>query len=82
MHLILSYPTGRRVEAILLAASRECMRVVVKRLNETLELRLIDGQWSSVEGTHIEIESMVADGALNVSAFVSHFNHRTSRAAN
>jgi hypothetical protein len=63
MRVIIRYLTGRRVEALLLSASSRKMRVVVPRLNETLELSLHDSRWN--EGTQtVEIEAWMSDGSV------------------
>jgi len=59
MYLILRYPSGRLADAILLAAGPDRMRVVVKRLNETLELHRTDGQWFSDTGEKVSIEGWI-----------------------
>jgi hypothetical protein len=61
MHIILRYPTRRRVEAILLSATTDRMRVVVKNQNDTLELRLVGSQWLSDRGSTVEVESLMTD---------------------
>ena len=69
MHLILRYPKSRRIiHALLLAATAGRMRVVVKHLKDTVEFRLVDGQWISNRGCTVEIESITTDdpGAVTV----------------
>ena len=61
MHIILRYPTRRRVDAILLSATTDRMRVVVSNQNDTLELRLVGGQWLSDRGSAVEIEALMTD---------------------
>ena len=62
MHAIMRYPSGRRVEAIVLAADSERMRIVLRRTNETIELRQVDGNWFGESGETLEIEALVSDG--------------------
>jgi len=64
MHMILRYPSGRRVDGILLAAGPDRLRIVVRRLNETIELRLTEGRWTSEGGDRIEVDGwLTADNA-------------------
>jgi hypothetical protein len=63
MQLLLLYPTGRRVEGVVLSASRHRMRVAVRDRNETIELRLADGQWLADDGDPVEFDAITADGA-------------------
>ena len=62
VHMILCYPTGRRVDSLLLATSGTSMRLAIRSRNETIELNLEEGQWRSEDGSHVEIESVVWDG--------------------
>lgn len=82
MHLILSYATGRRAEGILLAVSPGRMRIVVKRLNDTIELRQDEGQWFSDDGEPVEIESWISDGCTGTAGLFSRFVPRTRTACN
>jgi hypothetical protein len=60
--MILRYPSGRRVDGLLLAAGADRLRIVVRRLNETIELRLTEGQWISEQGDRIEVEGWITEG--------------------
>lgn len=82
MHLILSYATGRRSEGILLAAGPGRMRIVVRRLNETIELHQEEGKWLSDDGEPVEIESWVSDGCTGIADLLSRFVPRTHTARN
>ena len=62
MHMILRYPSGRRVDGILLAAGADRLRIVVRRLNETIELRLTEGRWVTEHGDRIEVDGWLTDG--------------------
>lgn len=61
MHIILRYPTLQRVEAILLSATTDRLRVVVKNDDDTLELHCINDQWFSDQGAPVEIDSLMTD---------------------
>jgi hypothetical protein len=71
MHMILRYPTGRRVDGILLAVGTDRMRIVVRRLNETIELHLTEGQWTSENGELIEVEGCLTASNAGVVDFSS-----------
>ena len=62
MHLIFRDPARGGVEAILLAASEEHMRVIIRQQEDTIEFRLVGDQWISDDGTVIEIEALFSDG--------------------
>jgi len=82
MHMILSYESGKRTEGILLAVSVGRLRVVVRRLNDTLELRLTGGRWISEDGSHVEIESLICDDEAGMAACYSRFVPLTRTACN
>ena len=56
---------------ILLAAGADRLRIVVRRLNETIELRLTEGQWISEGGDRIEMEGWLADGNAGMPDFLA-----------
>jgi hypothetical protein len=62
MHLIFSDESGQRTEGILLAVSSGCLRIVTPKFQDTMELRMVDGRWTSESGRPVEIESMIEDG--------------------
>jgi hypothetical protein len=61
MHMILRYPDGKRVEALLLLREPERLRVMAQGRNDTLELRLIRDRWVDDDGQKVSIEAMVVD---------------------
>jgi hypothetical protein len=61
MHLILRYPNGRRLEALLLKRGEDEMRVVLRGRNETLELQVIAGRWFTQSGERVSIEAIAMD---------------------
>jgi len=61
MHLTISYVDGRRIDAILLAASPERMRISIPDGDDAVELRMEDGVWIAETGELVEIESMILD---------------------
>lgn len=82
MYLILSFQTGRRTEGILLAASPGRMRIVIRRRNDTVELRLIEGRWIADDGEPVEIESWIAGEHTGIPGLFSEFVPRTYGACN
>ena len=50
---------GERTEAVLLAAGNYQMRIVVRGLKDTTELRLIKDQWISENDKAVYIESLL-----------------------
>jgi hypothetical protein len=62
MLLILRYENGMRVNAILLTASQDRIRVIIPNCTDTTEFRLKKRRWISDDGCVAEIEA-VACGA-------------------
>lgn len=62
MFLILSFESGAKAEGILLAAGSDRLRVILRELNDTVELQLVEGRWVSEDGDPVEIESMICAG--------------------
>jgi hypothetical protein len=60
MQLTLLYAGNRRIDAVVLAANHDHMRVVIPNRRDTVELRLTGNRWTSEEGESVEIEAVVA----------------------
>ena len=60
MHTVIVFPGGRQVDALLLAASAERLRVVIPGRGDTVEFRLIEGQWTSESGDHVDVGAILA----------------------
>jgi hypothetical protein len=61
MYIILRNDTGGATEGVVLAAGRDVMRVSVRGLSDTLELRQFDGVWTTGSGENFELDALVAD---------------------
>jgi hypothetical protein len=60
MLMTIRYRNGRRVEAVVLAASStERMRVAIGSQRDTVELHKADTSWYTETGAAIEIESLI-----------------------
>jgi hypothetical protein len=57
--MMIRYQSGRTVEAVLLAASSDRMRVAMGARSDTVELSLLDGLWYAEPGASIEIEALI-----------------------
>jgi hypothetical protein len=66
MHMTLCFTTGRRMDSVLLAASKDRMRLAVRDRNETVELRFEQGKWVSEDGGIVEIDAIVWNGNMAV----------------
>ena len=59
MQMILRYPDGRRVDALLLSKDGNRLRVTTPERNDAVELRLTRQIWQDEEGHMITIEAML-----------------------
>jgi hypothetical protein len=71
MQMFLLYQTGRRVEAVLLAAGGGRMRLAARDAGDTIELSLLFGQWVSETGIPVEIESLIPIPEIEFTGFCS-----------
>jgi hypothetical protein len=77
MLMTIRYQTGLRVEAVLLAADSERMRVAAGSQRDTIELRKEDARWYTEEGAETEIESLIPIAGTDVSSFCTALYPRT-----
>ena len=59
MLMTIRYQNGLRAEAVVLAASRERMRVAVDSQPDTMEFQQVDGRWHMEGRGEIEIEALI-----------------------
>jgi hypothetical protein len=64
MHTLLIYPGGRQVDALLLSASADRLRLVIPGRAETAELQRIEGRWVSESGAAVELGALIAGSAV------------------
>jgi hypothetical protein len=62
MRMILLYASELRAEAILLAASPDRVRMIVRGSDDATELRLIKDQWMTEEDDAVDIQSLIICG--------------------
>lgn len=59
MRLILRYPNGTRVEALLLARDETRLRITIHGCEETIELTLEEGHWKDEAGQRLALEAII-----------------------
>lgn len=80
MHTVLIFRGGRQVDALLLSATADRLRVVIPGRGDTAEFHRIDGHWQSERGERVEIGAlMIADG-MSAERFVPQTQVRTRSA--
>ena len=80
MRMTIRYQSGLRVEAVLLAANRERMRVAIASQRDTIELHKVDACWYTEQGAEIEIEALIPIAGTDVSCFCAAVYPRTNAA--
>ena len=61
MYTLIILPGGRQVDALLLSASAECLRVVMPGRADIAEFQLLDGRWTAESGGHVELGAILAE---------------------
>ena len=72
MHMILIYPGGRNVDALLLSATEDLLRVVTRGRGDAVEFKRIEGRWTSEKGVQIELGALVANETTDLGRFCSY----------
>ena len=80
MQMLIRYQSGLRVEAILLAADTERIRVVIKGQRDAAELRRGEAGWLSEDGESIEIEALIPISEADFSRFCEVLRPRVNAA--
>jgi hypothetical protein len=81
MHTVLILEGGRRVDALLLSASPDRLRVVTPGRGDTVEYRMIAGQWQSERGTTMEIGALLVADGMSPSRFLPLTQERSMTAS-
>ena len=77
MLMTIRYQNGLRVEAVLLAANRERMRVAIESQRDTIEFHKLDASWFTEAGSAIEIEALIPMAGTDVAGFCAAVHPRT-----
>jgi hypothetical protein len=82
MYTIIKYTNGRRVDGLILSASPDLIRLILRRQGETSELRRVFGEWTAEDGSSVELESMVAGDHFDMSCYQDFGTQASVRTAN
>ena len=77
MLMTIRYQSGLRVEAVVLAANPERMRVAINSQPDTIGLHKVDAGWVTEQGSAIEIEALIPLAGTDVSGFCDAVYSRT-----
>ncbi|MEO8596442.1 MAG: hypothetical protein ABI759_24195 [Candidatus Solibacter sp.] len=78
--MMIQYEGGLRVEAVLLAATTERMRIVVESQQDAIELHKVDACWRTENGEEIEIEALIPVAGTDIAGFCAEVYPRTNAA--
>lgn len=77
MRMQIEFEDGGRAEAVLLAAGRREMRVVVEGSTDTEQWEKVDGVWRDESGARIEIEALIMVDGTDWLPFCAELGIRT-----
>ena len=80
MYTLMIFGGGRQVDALLLSASPERLRVVMPGRSDTAEFRLIEGQWTSERGEHVDVGAILAADITDARRVLGNAQGRTRAA--
>jgi hypothetical protein len=80
MRMWIQHESGTKVEALLLAASRYRMRVVVAGQRDTIDLNRLGDCWYAESGQAIEIEALIPVAGSDCAAFCTEVYPQTMSA--
>ena len=60
MYTVLIFPGGRRVDAVLLSGSTDCLRFAIEGCTDAAVLRRVGGRWISETGLPVELGALIA----------------------
>ena len=80
MYTLMILGGGRQVDALLLSASAERLRVVMPGKSDTSEFRLIEGRWTSESGEQVEVGAILAEDAADTRRVLGNAQARTRAA--
>jgi hypothetical protein len=69
------------VEALLLSASADRLRVAIPGRGDTVEFQMIEGRWYSERGEQVEVGALIAADGMSVERFVPQAQVRTLSAS-
>jgi hypothetical protein len=76
MYTVIVFPGGRQVDALLLSASADRLRVVIPGRADTAEFQLIEGRWTSESGRHVELGAIFAEDSADAKRVLSNARPR------
>jgi hypothetical protein len=66
MYTVIVLPGGRQIDALLLSATTDRLRVVIHGQGDTAEFRLSEGRWISENGGRVELGAILNESSTDV----------------
>ena len=76
MYTVIILPGGRQVDALLLSASTNRLRVVMPGRGDTAEFQLIEGRWTSESGGRVELGAIFSENVAEVERVLANAHPR------
>jgi hypothetical protein len=76
MYTVIVFPEGRQVDALLLSASPDRLRVVSPGRADTAEFQLIEGRWTSESGVPVELGALIAEDSVDATRVLANARPR------
>jgi hypothetical protein len=80
MRMTIQYASGVRVDAVILAANRDRMRIAIPSQNDTAELHRVGGSWYTDTLQAVQIDSIIQMPGTDASDFCAAVYPRTATA--
>ena len=80
MHILIRFESAVEVEALLLAAGRDRMRVVIPRQRDTVDLTRSEGCWRTESEQVVEIAGLISVAGADCSHFCAEVYPKTMSA--
>jgi hypothetical protein len=77
MYTVIILTGGRQVDALLLSASTNCLRVVIPGRGDTAEFQLIEGRWTSESGGRVDLGAILSEDSADVQRVLANARPRT-----
>ena len=77
MYTVIILPGGRQVDALLLSASTNRLRVVMPGRSDTAEFQLIEGRWTSESGGRVDLGAILSEDSADVQRVLANARPRT-----
>ena len=81
MYTVIVLPGGRQIDALLLSATQDRLRVIMPGRTDTVEFQLIEGNWTSETGELVELGAIIAGSSTATARVLSQARPRTLAAS-